>query len=447
MTSQKIPVITSSNGTSNNITSMSSFAYSPPPAGPPPAPISSAQSPTISLLSSSSPSNSQSSPTSSPTLFKMNEKNRLIMMTGGMGNGSKQQQPVVNSKLINSSLNDSNGVACQIVKSNTNIYYNLKVDSAASRAIHYSDNCTNSDCKAIHKSLSRSVQTGEDTSGRSRLNSTGSNKPLTRIFLAPANSAIATQASQQMSKNGASIVNGLPNNAANNRLSNINFVFERRYPAAQLNSNFLSAPGGSSSQGGDRPLSPNRVSSSTLSSRKSSASGDEHSSLGSFPLPLSPSMHHAMAAAAAIAAHHHQTGLLDPNKTFSINFNRLPANATSSNTNRSSAAATLAQQLQQRQQQMLQQLTKSQNELDLLPTSPSQAASSASNNTPNSGNIFDFNFPSLIADLDKLRSRNMSSFFDQVRLGPPLKITFILSPLLRSNDLQPIPVLYYLNKL
>lgn len=158
-----------------NLLSQSSFAYASP------------SSPTISLLSSSS---SPSSSSSSPIQFNMSKKSALSNITAAI---SKHQSPKnVNSKLINMVV-DSNGVACSLVKSTTNIYYNLKVDAATSKAIHYCDKCTNPDCKAIHKNLTKPVLLQNSQS------------PM-RIYLNSPNS------SQKLS--GA----------------NINFIFERRYP-------------------------------------------------------------------------------------------------------------------------------------------------------------------------------------------------------------------------
>lgn len=158
-----------------NLLSQSSFAYASP------------SSPTISLLSSSS---SPSSSSSSPIQFNMSRKSALSNITAAIAKHQNPKSP--NSKLINMIV-DSNGVACSVVKSTTNIYYNLKVDAATSKAIHYCDKCTNPDCKAIHKNLTKPVLLQNSQS------------PM-RIYLNSPNS------NQKLS--GA----------------NINFIFERRYP-------------------------------------------------------------------------------------------------------------------------------------------------------------------------------------------------------------------------
>lgn len=193
------------------------------------------------------------------------------------------------------SANDNpNGVACSLVKSNTNIYYNLKVDSIGSKAIHYCDQCTNPDCRAIHKSLTKPLVQPQQSSGP-------------RIYLQQNSNSASTPSTPSSPS---------PNSTPNAKGANINFIFERRYPLVQLNGNLLG------SLTGDRPQSPNsgQQQPQRILIRPTHHSGDDNSQ---FPLPLSPSsLHHAVAAAAALA---HAQSNADPTKpaTFSFNFNRL----------------------------------------------------------------------------------------------------------------------------
>ncbi|CAF1015474.1 unnamed protein product [Brachionus calyciflorus] len=252
----------------SNLLSQSSFAYGAP------------SSPTISLLSSSSsPSSSSSSPiqfiTSNKMDSNMNKKSALSNISAAISKHQNLKQ-IPNSKLINLIM-DNNGVACSIVKSNTNIYYNLKVDAATSKAIHYCDKCTNPDCKAIHKNLTKPVLLQ---------NSSQTSTPM-RIFLSPSSS----QNNQKLS--GA----------------NINFIFERRYPLANEANNTTGS------------LSPNHH-----SNHHPPPVGHHHNqrhivirpgtSEDGVPLPLSPqALHNAILQAT-------QT---EPNSQahFSINLNRL----------------------------------------------------------------------------------------------------------------------------
>jgi hypothetical protein len=335
-------------------------------------------SPTISLLSSSS-----SSPTSSPTQLaaaanmltvRSNEKTKANPLSNISSSIAKHQQPQpsltngkTNNKLVSVTL-DNSGVACSLVKSNTNIYYNLKVDSIASKAIHYCDNCNNEDCKAIHKSLTKPLTDNKMTRQQPQPQQQ-QQTPLTRIFVSPnlqQHQHIQIQPAAQLLNNsshhlaaGSSSPGGgggggqtSPAGAPNkHQLSgaNINFIFERRYPLVQLNTNLFNANNllnSDSSSSTTRSVSPNSAGAANqrhiLISRGTPSSdggnGDASSSPASsssnlaFPLPLSPSsLHHAVAAAAALAhAHSQQSGghNADPNKptSFSINFNRLPTN-------------------------------------------------------------------------------------------------------------------------
>jgi hypothetical protein len=492
----QIPVITTN--------SASSFAYGANPLG-------NAQSPTISLLSTSSPSASSSqSPTSqssSPTnmLFKLNTENKskqlqqqqqqqlLLAKTAQMNSFNNANQ----NKAQQSLADGSNGVACQVVKSNTNIYYNLKVDTGASKAIHYCDSCTNPDCKAVHRSLNRAPLepsaenplVGATGLARSKLINnrpfsqhlqplgSGNTGGLTRIFLAPTN----LQQSSQLQGNSspATLVPNSPNSIVNNssqstgtnsnnnnnnnsnRLSNINFIFERRYPLVQLNSNFINsnnaigAAAAAASGTSVAPASPNSDSNSlrsispTLSSSSHlnnntgnnrlllnripmttnaaaaaiqnhlnralglnghhiSNSSTSEDSIGAFPLPVSPSssLHHAVQQAAALAQQAHQSATLatglDP-KAFSINFNRLPTAPRNNSSNNENS-----------QQSEFPNSPNSANST----TTPQNSATPTNNNNSTGAlneNVFNFNFPSLIADLNKLRYRNAANLFDKVR--------------------------------
>ena len=211
----------------------------------------------------------------------------------GINNGQNSTANLT-SKILALTI-ENNGVACSLVKSNTNIYYNSKVDTAASKAIHYCTHCTNSDCRAIHKSLSKPlllnnsntqqtiqsqpVQLLNGHTNQSRLNA---QQQIGRLFL----SQQGQQQQQQQQTNhqiqakpqmAQQLKNSLntsqqqqqqlqqqlqqqqqqqhqqqqqqqqqQNNNQNSQFNkllgaNINFIFERRYPLVQLNSNLLNA--------------------------------------------------------------------------------------------------------------------------------------------------------------------------------------------------------------
>ena len=445
--------------------SLSSFTFTSPTNS------SSIPSPTISLLSSSSssPSSSSSSPISnllipssntntsanlnqslnklanlnSSQLSKDNEitsakksaalsnisatiaKHQLLQQL----NGAKSPTNInssINNKLLSLSLDNnnnssSNGVACSLVKSNTNIYYNLKVDTNASKAIHYCNHCTNSDCKAIHKSLTKPLiahsQPVAQPSVTTSLTSNSSNnnprlsaaQPLARIFLSPqlqphqqiqlqpaplsptqlANSSFtnANQSSQQNQQQNQ-------NNQFNKLLgANINFIFERRYPLVQLNSNLLNTATGQlqsptsntnvstsfSNNNNSEPLQLSPSSSPSATQLLNSAlnqlaqpnrhilisRGGNNGAFGhnnthnnhhhhsfkqnennelasspttlSFPLPLSPSPHnnnHHQQSSFILQSNANPASPTSKSATFSINFNRLPMNNASSLSNR-----------------------------------------------------------------------------------------------------------------
>lgn len=235
---------------------------------------------------------------------------------------------------------NSNGIACSLVKSNTNIYYNLKVDSIASKAIHYCDQCTNPECRAIHKSLTKPLVQNQL---HTQSGVTGS-----RIYLCPSSNTLSPSSSTQNTKG-----------------ANINFIFERRYPLVQLNGNLLSAVTGTATEA-SRTISPSSQQQQRILIRPhhtvgtnsiASNSGEESHSTIAFPLPLSPSssIQHAMAAAAALAAAHAHNS--DPTKpaTFSINFNRFSTNSTTapSSTNSTITSASLKHTQQAQQKNIL----------------------------------------------------------------------------------------------
>jgi hypothetical protein len=150
----------------------------------------------------------------------------------------------LNELLSNNSINNgsikssSNGtllqpksVPCSFIKTNTNIYYNVKVDNSAKKSVHYCLICSNYNCKAIHKSICKSLDNNQQQH-RLSLNKTSTNGP------------------------------------------NINFIFERRYP--QQHSIFpqttIQVPTAAAST--SPILSPNNR-------------NKQQNELNSFPLPLS----------------------------------------------------------------------------------------------------------------------------------------------------------------
>jgi len=173
---------------------------------------------------------------------------------------------------------ENNGVAASIVKSNTNIYYNSKVDTAASKAIHYCTQCTNPDCKAIHKSLTKPLinnngnlnvsqstqlpmplmaQSLSNSEPSSANTSSSQQQQLARMFLTSKLEQLEKQS--KLPKTPIDSTSRLSNdmspkdNQFNKLLgANVNFIFERRYPLVQLNSNFFnisaSNPNGGSTE-------------------------------------------------------------------------------------------------------------------------------------------------------------------------------------------------------
>ena len=289
---------------------------------------SSAPSPTISLISSSSssPSSSSSSPTQLASNSNSSFSNKSVMFGNNSSNISAAKKTAAlqniaasiarsqqlslasinnnnntngatsNQNLANKILAltlENNGVACSVVKSNTNIYYNSKVDTAASKAIHYCTHCTNSDCKAIHKSLTKplnaassavatsSVNVSQSTplptpsmatplfNNQTNQNNATSNTPtssqqqqLARLFLTSKLEQLDKQANlqrqhhqsikqqigehfnssqQQQQHQHQQQQQQQHQNSQFNKLlgANVNFIFERRYPLVQLNSNLF----------------------------------------------------------------------------------------------------------------------------------------------------------------------------------------------------------------
>lgn len=291
-----------------------------------------APSPTISLISSSSssPTSSSSSPTqltynssgnksnSSNIIFGNNSSNisaakktaalqsiaasiarsqQLSAMNNNTNNNQQmygQPNTHQNSNLANKILAltlENNGVASSIVKSNTNIYYNSKVDTAASKAIHYCTQCSNSDCKAIHKSLTKPLNhNNHHGNGNVNLSQSQSlptplmSQPLSNVKNgSPVSNTPTSSQQQQLARKfltskleqldkQTKLANQSPmlpktpidqtkhidtqsqqSNQFNKLLgANVNFIFERRYPLVQLNSNFFnisaSNPNGGSTE-------------------------------------------------------------------------------------------------------------------------------------------------------------------------------------------------------
>ena len=392
---------------------------------------SSIPSPTISLISSSSssPSSASSSPISnllsnssqnSNTLN--NSLNKLVGLSSDSAKKSaalsnisatiaKYQKNQLNNNIVpktkvsssNHDVINSGAVSCSIVKSNTNIYYNSKVETAASKAIHYCNHCTNINCKAIHKSLTKPLIAhsqplqltstpllstsllSSNTPNRSNSSSSSSSSSSTRIFLSPQQLQSNQQSQpQQIQVSNVNNNQSSQNNQFNKLLgANINFIFERRYPLVQLNSNLFNTAISGTSQ----PLqSPTNESASLTSALNQLATqslpnqqqqhqqhqrhalkysghrgsdlthhrfslSDENDSTQSpplsFPLPLSQQQQQQSTT---------PTSPLSPNKpsTFSINFNRL----LSSNTPQATSSVQRRQLLNSQNQQLLQQINE-----------------------------------------------------------------------------------------
>jgi len=355
-----------------------------------------APSPTISLISSSSssPTSSSSSPTQL-SFSSANNKPQQSSHSNNIFNGiqnsssisaakktaalqsiaasiarSQQLQPNTTpdsqlaSKLLALTL-QNNGVAASLVKSNTSIYYNSKVDTASSKAIHYCTHCSNSDCKAIHKSLAKPLLNNVTVSQSAPLpsplmaqslsqpaTSSSQQQQLARMFLTSKLEQLDKQSKLQASLPKTPIDSTTRGDLASrdnqfNKLlgANVNFIFERRYPLVQLNSNFFnisaSDPSGGSTEslinfinsaGQSSLLSPATTSAllngahfhnhssnrnvlqyrggtNHTQSQNLFAPDDDHSTM-SFPLPISPPTQHT------------ETVRSPPKSTsFSVNFN------------------------------------------------------------------------------------------------------------------------------
>jgi hypothetical protein len=390
----------------------------------------------------------------------------------------------------------------------------MKVDSNATKAIHYCNQCSNADCKAVHKSLtkpliahSQQIQSPATLSTAQSL-SGAAQQPMARIFLAPQQSHQqirfhnAQNANRDLAANPANHANpSSPSNPSSsqqqnsqfNKLlgANINFIFERRYPLVQLNSNLMnqsllnslngapsspsalspkqigantnnnyniiinnnekSAGGGGggnvsqqrhfliSSSRNNSPSSPSSAHQNNLSQinnyLKSSSVASElglgGDSSASFPLPLSPT-----AAAAALAAQSGSTsssGGSKPGATFSINFNRLPSSGTSSPT---PILATVGSNMQQQggrqfltNQQLLQQLNNA------IENTNSLMHLDANNNNNNNNNNSTCNVSETGPTFNFPNNLNNLSnlryrnilFLDQVKFDFVLAVNFALS--------------------
>jgi hypothetical protein len=140
--------------------------------------------------------NTNTSPSASPTTSPST-----------VSSSSPSQQQQTSSRLHY----QPTSVPSTVVKTNTNIYYNLKVDNFASKAVHYCLKCNNYNCKAIHKSLCKNVDATSST-------------------VLPVNSIAG--AGVTIPGGGSRLSYTIqPTNANSKQTSpNINFIFERRYP-------------------------------------------------------------------------------------------------------------------------------------------------------------------------------------------------------------------------
>jgi hypothetical protein len=147
------------------------------------------------LLSNSNAKNLIQTSPKTITTFKINTSSTSPSISPSTSSSSASPQ----SSLSQQQQQQPKSVSCSFVKTNTNIYYNVKIDNCASKAIHYCLNCTNYNCKAIHKSVCKSFDTQQQQQTRISLNNNNTK--------------------QLSSSNGP----------------NINFIFERRYPTHQHN--------------------------------------------------------------------------------------------------------------------------------------------------------------------------------------------------------------------
>ena len=190
---------------------------------------------------STSPSLSPSSISSSSSLSSSSAS------TGALNNNNNNNIPV---------MGQPKSVSCSFVKSNTNIYYNVKVDNCASKAIHYCLNCSNYNCKAIHKSVCKAIEKNNTQPlQQARLSFNKSNGP------------------------------------------NVNFIFERRYPTTHNNNNSNSnqinlhtlLPSLFPNNGALTPTTSATTNTTpTLSPNQQLLVNRPSTEFNNFPLPLSP---------------------------------------------------------------------------------------------------------------------------------------------------------------
>ena len=428
-----ISIHSNDSGLAQSLSSASSFTS--------PNHSSSIPSPTISLVSSSSssPSSASSSPISNlltsnnaNTITSINNNaaslnSSLSKLVGSSDPASKKSAALSNitatiakhqkNQLLSSlaptkstvlssldgnvsnigAIGGSGGVACSIVKSNTNIYYNSKVDTATSKAIHYCNHCTNPNCKAIHKSLTKpliahsqpiqlsstpSLSTSLLSSNNPNRSSSSSNS--TRIYLSPSQQANSHSPPLSSSSSSLHSQSSQNNNQFNKLLgANVNFIFERRYPLVQLNSslfnatNALQSPNSPTNETSSLTSALNQLATQSIANHsaptrhplKYAGSGslhrltspsppnDENLSVSSmsppttptpqsFPLPFSP------------PSQHNSHGYTKQPPSLSINLNRLLATPTSNNSNNSQSSNNRRQLLSAQNQQLLQQLNE-----------------------------------------------------------------------------------------
>ena len=154
------------------------------------------------------------------------------------------------------------------MKTNTNIYYNVKVDNSASKAIHYCLTCSNYNCKAIHKSICKSLEP----------------------HVPPHHNHHHHHNNQQQSR--------LSFNKSSSTGPNINFIFERRYPTAHHHHQHSSNNNNNLNQllSSILPNNGNNIVVTTTSTTTNTTPtlspnqqrNRQSSEINSFPLPLSP---------------------------------------------------------------------------------------------------------------------------------------------------------------
>ena len=128
---------------------------------------------------------------------------------------------------INHSINNGQpkSVPCSFLRTNTNIYYNIKVDNSAKKSVHYCLTCSNYNCKSIHKSICKSLDHHHPQQTRLSLNKTSSNGPninfiFERRYPTTATTTTSHQHQQQHSNQTTSIQ--VPPNKQNKQINELN---------------------------------------------------------------------------------------------------------------------------------------------------------------------------------------------------------------------------------